>query len=541
MKKILLGVIFLAIPVSAWAGNLNMTGSASSPWMSLFQFQLNPTVPTEPCIENTFRLNTNQEFVFCKDGLWVWPRDSWTQRTDSGTGIKYLHPTESVTTLRLGLGTGTTLPEFKLTLDDDAGILAKGTYGSGATLATAGAGTRLIWYPRKAAFRAGIVSATSWNDVNIGEYSVVFGSDNEAVGPGTAVLSGLGNKAGRNDLGELIRLLTAGSVVAGGAANQSKGIKTFVGAGHGNIAEGSWSAVGGGVQNRASGTLSFIGGGGDQTMATWNTASGSYSSILGGITNTASGHWSSIGGGSTNSTSGDLSTVGGGGTNTASGGQATIGGGFTNEATGTAATVAGGANNHAIGNTSSVGGGNNNWSNGANSTIAGGTNNITVGNISAILGGNANQAGADGSVIVGGVQNLTDADYSLVGGVNLTLDSAADRSFVWGYNDPMSPLITFSQPDSAMFYISGNFGIGQSAEARAPAQKLVVDGAGTFYGNLTAVGSVNSQAVVLAPQDNAPNGGVDGEMYYNSSGAWCVNIQGNWYDLLKGAAGGVCP
>jgi carbon monoxide dehydrogenase subunit G len=54
-------------------------------------------------------------------------------------------------------GIGTLTPEFKLTLDADGGILAKGTYGSGTALTTSGAGTRLIWYPKKAAFRAGQV------------------------------------------------------------------------------------------------------------------------------------------------------------------------------------------------------------------------------------------------------------------------------------------------------------------------------------------------------------------------------------------------
>ena len=76
----------------------------------------------------------------------------------------------------IGIST-TTVPEFKLSLDSDGGILAKGSYGSGATLSTAGAGTRLIWYPRKAAFRAGKVSGNVWDDANVGAYSAAFDTD----------------------------------------------------------------------------------------------------------------------------------------------------------------------------------------------------------------------------------------------------------------------------------------------------------------------------------------------------------------------------
>ncbi|UCD16011.1 MAG: hypothetical protein JSV34_02865, partial [Candidatus Omnitrophota bacterium] len=77
------------------------------------------------------------------------------------------------------VGIGTTTPEFKLSLDDDGGIIAKGTLESGNSLTTTGAGVRMIWYPRKAAFRAGGVSetggGTEWNDENIGNYSTAMG------------------------------------------------------------------------------------------------------------------------------------------------------------------------------------------------------------------------------------------------------------------------------------------------------------------------------------------------------------------------------
>src|ERR1043165_2040934 len=58
-------------------------------------------------------------------------------------------------------------------------ILADGTTGA---IPATGAGTRMMWYPQKAAFRAGVASATSWDDVNIGSQSFACGSNSIASG-----------------------------------------------------------------------------------------------------------------------------------------------------------------------------------------------------------------------------------------------------------------------------------------------------------------------------------------------------------------------
>src|SRR5690606_17410856 len=59
-------------------------------------------------------------------------------------------------------------------------IAGRGTYdgdGSGDGIPAEGAGTRLMWYPRKGALRAGGVSGTQWDAANIGDYSVAIGQD----------------------------------------------------------------------------------------------------------------------------------------------------------------------------------------------------------------------------------------------------------------------------------------------------------------------------------------------------------------------------
>lgn len=54
--------------------------------------------------------------------------------------------------------------------------------GSTGAVPVAGAGTRLMWSPAKAAFRAGVVTGTAWDDASVGSGSVAFGNDTIASG-----------------------------------------------------------------------------------------------------------------------------------------------------------------------------------------------------------------------------------------------------------------------------------------------------------------------------------------------------------------------
>ncbi|HET7229939.1 MAG TPA: tail fiber domain-containing protein [Longimicrobium sp.] len=76
-----------------------------------------------------------------------------------------------------------------LRVNVDAGALFGGTYdgdGSGTGIPAEGAGTRMMWYPRKGAFRAGGINGTQWDAANIGDYSVAIGQDVRASGSNTA-------------------------------------------------------------------------------------------------------------------------------------------------------------------------------------------------------------------------------------------------------------------------------------------------------------------------------------------------------------------
>jgi hypothetical protein len=61
-------------------------------------------------------------------------------------------------------------------------VLQTGNLGQGAALPTVGFGSRLIWHPKKAAFRAGYANINEWEDGAIGAYSFAGGNGPKATG-----------------------------------------------------------------------------------------------------------------------------------------------------------------------------------------------------------------------------------------------------------------------------------------------------------------------------------------------------------------------
>jgi len=122
------------------------------------------------------------------------------------------------------VGIGTETPEGKLVIQNDGGILAKGTFGAGAALTTSGAGKRLIWYPRKAAFRAGSATADRWNDANIGTHSTVLVGQNSPPTSGDSAVS-LGGSFGTPLVSGLGAVSLNGSVASGTASLSTLGGK----------------------------------------------------------------------------------------------------------------------------------------------------------------------------------------------------------------------------------------------------------------------------------------------------------------------------
>ncbi|NMH29186.1 tail fiber domain-containing protein [Flavobacterium silvaticum] len=89
-----------------------------------------------------------------------------------------------------GAGRSITADAGAVSIIGTDGFQVTGTNNAGATLSLSGAGTRMFFYPRKSAFRAGLVTASQWDDVNIGSASVAFGSNSAASGTAATALGG---------------------------------------------------------------------------------------------------------------------------------------------------------------------------------------------------------------------------------------------------------------------------------------------------------------------------------------------------------------
>ncbi len=117
------------------------------------------------------------------------------------------------------------------------GLVAAGTFGSGA-IGASGTGTRMLWHPRKAAFRAGFAGGSEWDDANVGDYSTAVGFS--TVASGTRSLA-----AGRLTLASGPNSAAFGDVTSATGANSTA------------LGDGSTA---GGIASLAAGTLSNANG-----------------------------------------------------------------------------------------------------------------------------------------------------------------------------------------------------------------------------------------------------------------------------------------
>lgn len=171
------------------------------------------------------------------------------------------------------IGIGTNNPQDKFHADvGHAGFLVTGNYDNGITpVATSGAGSRMAFYPGKAAFRAGGLESQPayWDNNYIGLYSAAFGCDNRANGK-YAIAMGSNN------------LSMNSNTFSCGKNNQAAGAGSFV-AGHYNQANGAYS-IATGYNNIADGEYSLV-------LGEESGANG-YATIAGGLQSVASGRYS---------------------------------------------------------------------------------------------------------------------------------------------------------------------------------------------------------------------------------------------------------
>ena len=158
------------------------------------------------------------------------------------------------------LGLATT-PAGAFDLQSNNGLVAAGVVGSGAVV-PAGPGARMVWNPRKAAFRAGVAQSNEWDNNNVGNYSVAFGIGARASGHASMAVGDYSAATGDYSVA-----LGGGAAVADQSTAIGRGtIANSVGAtaiGAGITAEGPYSMVfGQGVRTTTAALGSFMFGDG---------------------------------------------------------------------------------------------------------------------------------------------------------------------------------------------------------------------------------------------------------------------------------------
>lgn len=187
--------------------------------------------------------------------------------------------------------------ELRLQLNSDGGLYVPGNYegetASGDSIPATGAGTRMMWYPAKGAFRAGHIDnffgdgAVEWDASNIGRTSAAFNYNTTASGPHSfaAGTKTTASSVGAVAMGFFTEAADTNAVAMGGftTANAPRAMAI----GNSTVASGA-GAFSTGFGTDAGGVNSFATGGRTQ-------ANGSLSAAMGSITIAASPNSLSIG------------------------------------------------------------------------------------------------------------------------------------------------------------------------------------------------------------------------------------------------------
>lgn len=93
--------------------------------------------------------------------------------------------------------------DVRLQVNYDGGLVVPGIFGSTTpadSIPATGGGARMMWYPAKAAFRAGrlLNQTDAWNAANVGKSSVAFGRDPIASGETAVALGEIPEATGEN-------------------------------------------------------------------------------------------------------------------------------------------------------------------------------------------------------------------------------------------------------------------------------------------------------------------------------------------------------
>jgi hypothetical protein len=227
-----------------------------------------PTGPTGPLVTGT----TGQTLRY--DGS-SWVANSKLFNNGTNIGIGTTSPSALLQTYDIATGGGNVLfvGSFKSSNPGNAPIT--------------GAGTRMMWYPDRAAFRVGGVSNTQWDTVNIGNYSVSFGYNSVASGPYSISMGQSTTASGSSSASIGFGTEASGSSsISMGGETSALGDYSFAtgyrsdALGHSSIALGYYS-IASGMHAVAFGTFTEASGENSTAMGGYTTATGKYSTTIG--------------------------------------------------------------------------------------------------------------------------------------------------------------------------------------------------------------------------------------------------------------------
>lgn len=451
-----------ALPCVAQANKIELSSYLTGPFGVFDRLVIKPQSSLNlTAICNSGSIAVDQPtgiMYFCRDdgtgrtlGTWQLPSGEWVR-----SGNDVFLP-EAVTNQNLRVGIGTTTPEFRLTLDNDGGMIATGALGTGATIPVfppASNSAVFSWYPRKAALRAVVVNDNSQRDTNIGTYSVAFGANSTASGLTATIGGGSTNTAS----GQYATILSGSnniaagdySVITNGQNNTANGVDNRI-SGNRSTTSGDHATVAGGDCNAATATGALVAGGQENNVivglpgtpdCTPEDVVGEYSVVGGGFGNTARGNLSVIGGGQANTiTSPSLisndsdSVIGGGSNHSISGLQSVIMGGTLNQIETNISTIGGGSSHRIItADAATIGGGSSGHIEAAYGTVIGGASGRIYATAQAATSLGSGEIRGAFSVIAGGVNNDAHGDYSWAGGKQMRIHTDGDNVFAWGFN-----------------------------------------------------------------------------------------------------------
>ena len=205
----------------------------------------------------------------------------------------------------VGIGTSTphtsALLHINLGTSTTKGILVNGIGNPSSTVPNLGAGSRMMFYPGKAAFRAGAVDGTEWNDANVGKYSFATGLSTIASGTYSNSMGHLSTATG------YYSAAMGYATTAGGNASTAMGYLTTA-SGHNSTSMGTQTTASG-LNSTAMGQGTTASGFYSTAMGFASAATGYYSAAMGYFTSAKSGFETVLGSYNTDYT--PLNTVSG--------------------------------------------------------------------------------------------------------------------------------------------------------------------------------------------------------------------------------------